>query len=129
MPDLGWASSSEMACFPGTGEASFGGNHVLYATLLPAYSKVTITAVPDDPLTDLSLYAYRIEATVHDVPPSIETSLGCESSYDPQNGNPGESESVKLVSVADPLNVVIGVAGVQGTSSGTYELKIAVTPY
>lgn len=127
--DLAWASNSSVACFPATERVNFGGNHVLYGTQIPKYSEMKITVVPDDPKVDLSVYAYTQSSTdTKHVPPNVPSCVSCEAGYDAKrDSNPGASESVKLVATNHPYNVVIGVAGVKGTISGGYTLKIELT--
>ncbi len=124
--DLGWASNSSVACFPGTERVNFGGNHVLYATQIPKYSEMKITVTPDDPKLDLSVYAYTISSTdTTHVAPNLPSCVSCEAGYDQvSDSNPGAPESVKLVATNHPYNVVIGVAGVKGTTTGAYTLKV-----
>ncbi len=124
--DLAWAANSSVACFPATRFDAFRGNHVLYATSLPKESVFTITAVPDDPKTDLSVYAYTIGTTdfTH-VPPNVPSVTSCEGGYDfTGKANPGASEKVTLNATTNPYNVVIGVAGAKGVVTGGYTLKL-----
>jgi hypothetical protein len=127
---LDWASKSNVACFPATINDRFEGNHVLYATQLPSNSEMTITVIPDDKTTDVSLYAYSIGSTdTSSVVPSLSLCTSCESSPPATRPhNPGGSETVKLTAIRNPYNVVIGVAGVRGTKTGTYKLKVEIKP-
>lgn len=128
--DLGFAAKSSMACFPATENVNFEGKHVLFGASLPAQSIMTVTVVPDDPKLDLSVYAYTISSTdFTSLPPTVSSAVSCEAGYDAQHdSNPGASESVKLTAVTHPYNVVIGVAGVKGTKTGTFKLKVEVKP-
>lgn len=129
MTSLAWAAQSSMACFPATENVNFDGTHVLYATSLPKSSQMTVTVVPDDPKTDLSVYAYTIGTTNFSVPPTVTSCVSCEAGYDAKtDSNPGVSESVKLTAISNPYNVVIGVAGTKGVKTGTYKLKVEVKP-
>ena len=46
--DMTWAARSSMACFPGTQNSKFSGNHIFFVTELPPYSDMLITLIPDD---------------------------------------------------------------------------------
>ena len=124
--DLQWAAQSSVACFPATEYDNFRGNHVLYATQIPKYSEMVITVTPDDPKTDVSLYAYEISTTdTTHVAPNLPSCVACEAGYDQvHDSNPGKPEKVKLVATNHPYNVVIGVAGAKGMLTGGYTLKI-----
>lgn len=122
---LDWAARSSVACFPATENANFSGNHVLYGTQIPKDSTLKITAVPKAPGVDVSLYAYEIGSTKYSVPPNLGSVTSCEAGYDAKNdSNPGASESVTLNATTNPYNVVIGVAGPAGVTSGAYTLKL-----
>lgn len=124
--DLGWAAKSSVACFPATENNNFKGNHVFYGTQIPKQSVMKITVVPDDPKTDLSVYAYTVGSTTYDaIPPNVTSATSCEAGYDAQHdSNPGVSESVTLNATTNPYNVVIGVAGAKGVKTGGYTLKV-----
>lgn len=123
--DLAWAANSSVACFPATNFDSYRGNHVLYATSIPKDSIMTITAVPADGQTDVSLYAYTMGTTdfTH-VPPNVPSATACEASFGKSGKNPGVSEKITLNATTHPYNVVIGVAGPKDVTSGAYTLKI-----
>ncbi len=123
---LPWAAKSSVACFPATEFDNFKGNHVFYGLQLPKESVVTITAVPDDPKTDINLYALQLGATDFSrVPPNIPSATTCEASYDQKtDSNPGVTEKVTLNATTNPYNVVIGVAGPKGVLTGGFTLKV-----
>lgn len=125
--DLKWAANSSVACFPATQFDHYRGNHVYYGFQLPKESVVTITAVPDDPKTDINLYAYTVGSTdFKRLPPNVPSVTSCEAS----NGglgapaNPGGSEKVTLNATTNPYNVILGVAGPKGVVTGGYTLKV-----
>lgn len=124
--DLAWAANSSVACFPATEFDNFKGNHVFYGFQLPKQSVATITAVPDDPKTDINLYAYQISSTdFKRLPPNVPTATACEASYDQKTDkNPGVTEKVTINSTTNPYNVIIGVAGPKGVLAGGYTLKV-----
>lgn len=124
--DLKWAASSQVACFPATRFDNFRGNHVFYGFALPKESVVTITAVPDDPKTDVNLYAYSIGTTdFKTLPPNVPSVTSCEAGYDAKGAsNPGVAEKVTLNATTNPYNVIVGVAGPKGVTAGGYTLKV-----
>jgi hypothetical protein len=124
--DLAWAASSQVACFPATEFDNFRGNHVFYGFQLPKQSVVTITAVPDDPKTDVNVYAYTISSTdFKRLPPNVGTVTSCEAGYDQvKDSNPGVTEKVTLNATTNPYNVIVGVAGPKGAVTGGYTLKV-----
>ena len=124
--DLGWAANSSVACFPATENVNFAGNHVIYRTQLPKESQLVVTATPKDPKLDLSVYAYAVSTTdTTSVPPNVSQAVSCSAGYDAKNdANPGVAETAKLVSITNPYNVYIGVAGAKGFTTGDYTLKI-----
>ena len=126
--DLSFASSSQIACWPTTEDMNFSGNHVFYATYLPEHSKIVATVTPE-PGVDVSLYMYSIATTSHYLPEELP-SASCEAAYDQINdSNPGESESTDIVAINNPYNVVIGVAGAEGYTSGGYTLRLRLEDY
>ncbi|MBN2662509.1 MAG: hypothetical protein JXR68_02565 [Bacteroidales bacterium] len=128
MSDLLWAARSSVACFPGTQNSKFTGNHVLYSMELPPKSELKITVVPDNPNDNFSLYAYQIGTTNYSTVPDLNSCVSCEADYKwdyPKRGKTQDhSRSVALNAINNPYNVVIGVVGAESSISGSYALKI-----
>ncbi len=126
--NLGWADNSSVACFPGTESDMFDGHHLFFALDEPMgpNSELSITATPSRAITDLSIYAYMMGVNQCLVPPAVGGVLTCEASYAPFNTtNPGESENVSLNNpTGNSYNVLIGVAGANGLSSGDFTLSV-----
>ncbi len=124
--DLGFAAKSSVACWPATENENFRGNHVFYGTALPKDSVMTITVVPDDPKTDVNLYALQIGATdFSHIPPGISSATTCNAGFDQKtDSNPGVTEKVVLNATTNPYNVIIGVAGPKGILTGGYTLNV-----
>lgn len=120
---LDWAWSSQNACFPSTQQTNFQGHHQLYVTELPERSELTITLVPDDPSVPLNLYAYSMGREIELVP-KLNGCVSCEASYLPRRGLPVHHRSVQLRAINNPYRVVIGVAGANGVTSGSYRLQL-----
>lgn len=126
--DLSWAARSSVACFPGTQNTKFRGNHVLYSMELPPKSELKITVIPDNANDNFSLYAYQIGSSNYATVPDLSTCVTCEADYKwdyPKRGQTQDhTRSVELNAINNPYNVVIGVAGADGLTSGGYTLKI-----
>ncbi|MCH2020977.1 MAG: hypothetical protein MK207_00750 [Saprospiraceae bacterium] len=126
--DLSWASSSSNACFPSTQNSKFTGNHIMYVTHIPEYSEMDITLVPDDPNADMSIYAFETAETSNSMVPNLVSCITCEADYKwdyPRNGESQDhSRSVHLNAIKNPYRVVIGVAGADGLTNGSFILKI-----
>jgi len=128
MEDLSWASNSSVACFPGTQNSKFTGNHVLYSMVLPPKSQLTITLIPENEDANLSLYAYQIGTNNYSTVPNLTSCVTCEADYKWDYPKVGKTQdhtrSVYLNSIANPYNVVIGVAGADGREKAPFTLKI-----
>lgn len=120
---LDWAWDSQNACFPSTRQEHFKGHHQLYLTELPRYSELTVTLVPDDPDAKLNLYGYSIGSELRLIP-NLSSCVSCEASYQPRRGQPSSVRQVEFRAINNPYQVVIGVAGAEGVTSGSYQLQI-----
>lgn len=121
--DLDWADESDVACFPGTENLNFDGSHAFFWFAQPENSVLTVTATPADGV-DASVYAIQ-SAGRYEVPPNVVSAVSCESGYDAQtDSNPGEAESVTLTATTNGYDVLIGVVGAGGTTSGTVTLTL-----
>ena len=124
--DLDWADESDVACFPGTENLNFDGNHVFFWYAQPEGSVLTVSIQPDDDV-DASVYAIQSAGERYEVPPDVVSAVSCESGYDAQtDSNPGEAESVQLTATTVGYDVLIGVAGAGGTTSGTVTLSLSL---
>lgn len=122
--DLDWASDSSVACFPDTEFQNFDGAHQFFWFRQPENSILTATVVPEDGV-DVSLYMIQSAGDRYEVPPDVVAAISCECSYEDQtDSNPGETESVSVVATTNPYDVLIGVAGAGGTSSGGFRITV-----
>lgn len=130
LEDLSWAWSSSNACFPATQAAKFEGNHVFFATQLPPRSIMTVTVVPEDKNANLSLYAYSIGMNDFYVVPELPRAVTCEADHKWDRPWKGKTQDhtrwVELNAIGNPFQVVIGVAGPRGVTSGKFKLQIAL---
>ncbi len=131
MADLSWASNSSNACFPGTQNQKFRGNHVLYATTMPPKSILTVSVSPDDDKGNLSLYGYMMSSTEFRVVPDLPRCITCEADHKWDRPKKGKTQtSMRLIEFQNPTghtyNIVIGVSAPQGVVSGAYNLKLSL---
>lgn len=128
--DLSWASSSSVACFPGTQNHKFTGNHVHFITDLPPRSIMEIELIPKDKSQNMSLYAYSTGTNSSSYPPDLSSCVSCEADHKwdyPKRGKTQDhTRHVRLNAVNNPYRVVIGVAGADGLENGEFYLKITV---
>ncbi len=128
MKNLTWASRSSTACFPGTQNSKFNGNHVLFATNLPPYSEMYITLIPDNKNANMSIYAYQVGTNNFVLPPDLSSCVSCEAEHKQDYAKRGKTQdhtrTVRLNAIKNPYNVVIGVAGADGLTKGGFTLKI-----
>lgn len=128
MTDLGWAARSSVACFPGTQNSKFSGHHVLFHTKLPRRAKMYIKLIPDNPGSDMSLYAYSIGTTNYSLVPNLSSCVSCEAEHKwdyPKKGKTQDhTREVMLNAINNPYNVVIGVAGSKGLPTGGFRIQV-----
>ena len=117
--DLGWAASNY--CWPATENVNFDGNHVLETFTQPTGLDIYLRVVPDRDV-DVSLYA--IQDGSSSVPPDISGVFSCDAMSDQTNdSNPGQAEVLYMVNYVD-FSLTVGVAGINGATSGGYTLQI-----
>jgi hypothetical protein len=134
--NLGFASSSQTACFPSTQNDNFEGKQVFYVLSepLPPNSTLDLTLTPA-PGLDMSLYGYMLGLNNYRLPPNLPSALACEASYSTKlGGNPGATEKLHFENPSDKnsYQVVIAVSGVSGVDAGAYTLEAVrkvATPY
>ncbi|HOZ29337.1 MAG TPA: hypothetical protein PLL66_00300 [Bacteroidales bacterium] len=129
--DLSWASTSSNACWPGTQNEKFTGNHVLYSTELPANSEMTITVIPDDKKANFSIYAYQVGVDNNAIVPNLPSCVTCEAEHKWDYPKVGKTQDhTRTISgftaLNSPYKVVIGVVGSNGLTEGSYTLKVEV---
>lgn len=126
--DLSWASNSSVACFPATQNKKFRGNHIIYITEIPKYSKMDITVIPDNPKHNMSLYAYMVGTNSTAMVPNLSSCVTCEADHKwdyPKKGKTQDHRrSVHLNAINNPYKVVIGVAGADGLTEGSFIIQI-----
>ncbi|MBK6525622.1 MAG: hypothetical protein IPG07_08740 [Crocinitomicaceae bacterium] len=128
--DLSWAANSSVACFPATQNAKFSGNHIFFVTEIPAQSEMTITLIPDDVNSNMSIYAFTVGTTSTVMVPELTSCVSCEADHKwdyPKKGKTQDhTRSVYLNATTNPYRVVIGVAGAEGLMNGTFVLDVAL---
>lgn len=129
MEDLSWAANSSNACFPATQNLKFRGNHVLYATSIPARSILTISVNPADANGDLSIYGYMMGNTEYRVVPNLPSCISCEADHKWDGKWKGKVQtSERKIEFQNPTqntyNIVIGVAAPKDVITGKFNLKL-----
>ncbi len=126
--DLRWASRSSVACFPATQNHKFTGNHIIFITEIPPHSEMDITVIPDDKSKNMSLYAYMVGTNNNAMVPNLTSCVTCEADhkwdYKKRGKTQDHTRTVHLNAINNPYKVVIGVAGADGLTSGSFILKI-----
>ncbi len=126
--DLSWASRSSTACWPGTQNAKFRGNHVLHGFSIPPYSEVVVTVIPDNKKDNFSLYGYQVGTTTFTTPPELSSCVSCEADHKWDRPKVGKTQdhtrSIFFNSTTNPYNIFIGVVGGEGQTKGGYSLKV-----
>lgn len=126
--NLDWADNSSVACFPGTQNKKFNGNHVFYVTEIPPRSEMTITVIPADKKANMSIYAYEVGTTSNAMPPNLSSCVTCEAEHKwdyPKRGKTQDhTRSVYLNAINNPYKVVIGIAGADGLNTGKFKVQI-----
>ena len=126
LDNLDWADQSDVACWPGTENLNFTGAHLLYWIDQPEDTTLTAGVSPDVDV-DVSIYVLQMGTTRFEVPPDVVSVVSCEAGYDQTNdSNPGESETAAVIATTNPYNVVIGVAGAGGATSGGFTLTVSL---
>lgn len=130
MEDLSWAWSSSNACFTETRVDRFTGSHVLYSCDLPKYTEYEITVIPEDEDANFSIYAYQVgQVNESNTVPNLPSCIRCEAEFKWQYKRRGKTQdhtrTVKdILAINNPYQVVIGVVGAEGLTSGAYTLRI-----
>jgi hypothetical protein len=128
--DLSWASNSSVACFPATQNLKFRGNHIIYITEIPANSEMDVTVIPTDPKINMSIYGYQVGTTNEAMVPNLSSCMTCEAEYKWDYPKAGKTQdhtrTISFNSDNSAYRIVIGVAGADGVTSGTFKLKVTV---
>lgn len=129
MDDLSWAWSSQNACFVEFQKKKFSGNHVLYTGVIPKYSEMTVTVIPDDPKDNFSVYAYEVGQNNFSIVPELPSCIRCEAEFKwdrPKRGKTQDHTRIvgNLVAINNPYRVFIGVTAADDLASGGYTLQI-----
>jgi len=98
---------------------------------MPVYAEMKITVIPDDKNANFSIYAYQVGTANYSIQPNLGSCVACEAEHKwdyPKKGKTQDhTRTVELNSLYEPYNVVIGVAGADGLTTGAYTLKIELT--
>ncbi len=127
--DLSWAWNSSVACFPETQKQKFTGNHVVYVTEIPRYSKMEVSVVPKDVNANFSLYVYEIGTNSTAVVPNLPSCVSCEVAHKWDRPHKNQTQDhtrtvSNITAINNPYKVVIGVVGANGLKEGEYTLNV-----
>jgi len=119
---LGWATGTNVGCWPATENHNFTGHHVITSDTYGPDMSLFVRVTPEAGL-DLSLYTLRIAPDDKHRPPEIYKA-SCQASYDrKEDNNPGVSEGVQ-VRGTHTYRVIVGIAGAGSVKSGGYRVDI-----
>ncbi len=124
LEDLSWAWNSSVACFPATQQENYTGKHVLFEVIIPKYSEMTITLIPDDADLEMSLYGYQIGVGKTVIVPDLRSCVTCNADNNQTKRAVNNHRKISFTAINRPYKIMIGVAGVKGLSKGTFTLKI-----
>ena len=121
--NLAFASNSSVACFPATQDASFQGNQVFYAFVMPPASEATISLTSAN--ATANLYGYMNGDDTYMVPPHVPSTITCEASIPPVTDV--ASDTIYFQNTADvPRNILLAVSGENGAVTGEFDLNVDV---
>ena len=130
--DLSWASTSSMACWPGTQDKKFRGNHVLYTVEMPANLDIKFTVIPADRNANFSIYTIQTGVGKTELPPNVSTCLACEAEHKWDYPKKGKTQDhtrfIETNSLQGPWRFIIGVVGADYLKTGDFTLKIETSP-
>ena len=127
---LDWADNSSVACWPGNEHQNFTGSHVFYATDHPSYTYLTATVTPNSEDVDVNVYVLQQTLDSYQEPPDVGGVVSCEVGFPMStDSNPGEEDSATVTSIEREYNVLIGVAGPEGVTSGEYTLTLSLSDF
>lgn len=130
LDDLSWAWNSSNACFPETQKSKFTGKHVFFTGIIPKYSEITVTVIPNDPTANFSIYAYEIGANSNALVPDLPSCIRCEADHKQERNFSGREPQdhtrkvTNLVAINTPYRMVIGVTGADGLEEGEFTLLV-----
>ncbi len=130
LDDLSWAWSSQNACFPATVKNKFNGKHLFFTGIIPKYSEITVTVIPEDKNADFSVYAYVIGENSNHLVPDLPRSIRCVSDYNRERPIRGKMQDHtrkvdNLVALNRPYRFVIGVTGADGLAEGKFTIVLS----
>jgi hypothetical protein len=102
------------------------GKHILFQTMIPKYSTMTITLIPKDPNQELSLYGYQIGKTSEAVVPNLSSCVSCEADNNQMSKATNNWRSISFTAINNPYKIMLGVAGAKDILSGAFKIQIEV---
>jgi len=130
LSDLDWAQNSAVACWPGTEHINFMGSHIFFSASQDPHSLLTATVTPSASDLDVNVYILQQPEGTVQIPPNVTSVVTCEVGF-PQStdSNPGVEDFASVTAINNGYDVLIGVAGPEGVTSGAFSLDITAEPY
>lgn len=122
---LDWADASGVYCWVSTENVNFTGNHVLFPAIDKQGSGNVVIQVDPADGVDVSIYTIENLPGSAETPPDVASPTRCEAAMDQENdNNPGATEVIgPLMGFAD-REILLGVAGANGATSGAFTVGI-----
>lgn len=122
---IDWADDSGVYCWVSTENVNFNGAHVLYPGISKQGSGNIVIQVDPADGVDVSIYTIENLPASAETPPNVASPTRCEAAMDQaDDSNPGATEVIgPLVGYAD-REILLGVAGVDGATSGAFTVGI-----
>ena len=102
---------------------------MLYQIDLPKNSTIDIYLTPKNSSDNIALYGYSKGAGSKTIPPNVTSCVSCEADPSANSGmnapSPG-NRHIYLNAINNPYSIIIGVAGVEGLTSGEYTIQIDI---
>ncbi len=120
-----WADDSGVYCWVSTENVNFTGNHVLYPGIDKQGSGNIVIQVDPADGVDVSIYTIENLPASAETPPNVSSPTRCEAGMDQANdNNPGDTEVIgPMIGFAD-REILLGVAGANGATSGAFTVGI-----
>lgn len=119
--DNGWASASNVACFPGNMNSYFSGRQVPFVLAQSPSKDLVIRVTPAEGV-DVSVVALQLGPTQQGKrPPNLDSAWRCTPAYAHKGA---AAEALRLTGTNSPLEVVLLVVGADGRESGAFKVEV-----
>ncbi len=120
--DVGWGDEPDVGCWGFLQRLSVAGPTTFYAmdVPLPKQTQLLVTLTPAAGV-EASVWAFGLSIGTFYFPPEVPAVQACTAAASP---GAGETTTLTLNSVTEPLNWLIAVTAPDGTTAGAYTLTI-----